>query len=68
MCRLDGAGIDSVLPDLAGCNESRQPLEVQTPALWHAAMTSAAAHFRATHVLDIRGGALLTPQGLPAWH
>jgi hypothetical protein len=68
MRRLDGAGIDSMLPDLPGCNESLQPLEAQTPASWRAAMTSAAAHFGATHVLGIRGGVLLTPAGLPAWH
>ena len=68
MRRLDGAGIDSALPDLPGCNESLQPLEGQTPASWHAAMTSAARHFGATHVLGIRGGALLTPGALPTWH
>jgi hypothetical protein len=68
MRRLDGAGIDSALPDLPGCNESLQPLEAQTPVAWRAAMSSAAAHFGATHVLGIRGGALLTPDGLPTWH
>lgn len=68
MRRLDGAGIDSVLPDLPGCNESLQQLEAQTPASWRAAMAAAAAHFGATHVLGIRGGALLTPGGLPGWH
>jgi pimeloyl-ACP methyl ester carboxylesterase len=68
MRRLDAAGIDSVLPDLPGCNESPQPLAQQTPASWRAAMTSAAHHFGATHVLGIRGGALLTPQGKPGWH
>lgn len=68
MRRLDGAGIDSVLPDLPGCNESLQPLEIQTPRSWRDAMTSAATHFGATHVLGIRGSALLTPEGLPTWH
>jgi hypothetical protein len=68
MRRLSDAGIDSFLPDLPGCNESLQPLERQTPEIWRAAMASAARHFRATHVLGIRGGALLTPQGRPAWH
>lgn len=68
MRRLDVAGIDSILPDLPGCNESLQPLEIQTPAVWRNAMTWAAAHFGATHVLGIRGGALLTPIGLPTWH
>jgi hypothetical protein len=31
-------------------------------------MAAAAAHFAATHLLGIRGGALLTPAHLPAWH
>jgi hypothetical protein len=30
-------------------------------------MTAAAKHFRATHVLGIRGGALVMPEGLPGW-
>ncbi|MCW1428143.1 hypothetical protein [Novosphingobium sp. JCM 18896] len=68
MRRLDGAGIDSMLPDLPGCNESLQPLEAQTPTLWRAAMAEAAAHFRASHVLGIRGGSLLTPTGMQSWH
>lgn len=67
MRRLDRAGIDSFLPDLPGCNESLQPLESQTPELWRAAMAAAAAHFQASHVLAIRGGALVAPSGLPGW-
>ena len=67
MRRLDGAGIDSFLPDLPGCNESTQPQEQQTPDTWRAAMAAAAAHFRASHVLGIRGGALLVPADLPGW-
>lgn len=67
MRRLDGAGIDCFLPDLPGTNESLQPLDSQTPASWQAAMATAATHFRATHVLGIRGGALLLPPGLPGW-
>lgn len=67
MRRLDKAGIDSLLPDLPGCNESLQLLEDQTPETWRAAMLSAARHFGATHVLGIRGGALLVPFGLPGW-
>jgi hypothetical protein len=68
MRRLDLAGIDAFLPDLPGCNESLQPLDRQTPAIWSDAMTAAAAHFGATHVLGIRGGCLFTPGGLPCWH
>lgn len=66
MRRLDAAGIDCFLPDLPGCNESLQPLETQSLDSWRAAMIAAAAHFRATHALGIRGGALLLP-ALPGW-
>ena len=68
MRRLDLAGIDSFLPDLPGCNESLQPLEQQTPQSWRAAMEDAATHFAATHVLAVRGGALVAPDELPGWH
>lgn len=68
MRRLDARGIDSVLPDLPGCNESLQPLDRQTPSDWQDAMTAAARHFTATHVLGIRGGCLFTPAALPCWH
>ncbi len=67
MRRLDAAGVDSFLPDLPGCNESLAPLDAQTPASWQAAMAGAAKHFRASHVLGIRGGALVMPAALPGW-
>ena len=67
MRRLDGAGVDSFLPDLPGCGESLQPLERQTPSIWRTALASAARHVRATHVLGIRGGSLMLPEGLPGW-
>ncbi len=67
MRRFDGAGVDSVLPDLAGMNESVQPLAEQTLESWQAAARAAAAHFQSTHVLTIRAGALLAPSGLPGW-
>lgn len=66
MRRLDAAGIDCFLPDLPGCNESLQPLQAQTLESWRTAMAAAAQHFAATHVLGIRGGALVQP-GLPGW-
>jgi hypothetical protein len=66
MRRLDAAGIDCFLPDLPGCNESRAPLGHQTLETWRAAVQAAATHFRATHALSIRGGALLRP-ALPGW-
>ena len=67
MRRLDSAGVDSFLPDLPGCNESLASLEPQTPQGWREAMAAAARHFRASHVLGIRGGALFMPEGLPGW-
>jgi hypothetical protein len=67
MRRLDVAGIASALPDLPGCNESRQPLEAQTLDHWRHAALAAAAHFGATHVLTLRGGALIAPPGMPGW-
>lgn len=68
MRRLDAAGIDSFLPDLPGCNESVQPLATQEPADWLDAMTAAARHFAATHVLGLRGGSLFTPERLETFH
>lgn len=68
MRRLDGAGIDSVLPDLPGCNESLAPLADQTLAGWRSAMIAAAHELRATHMLAIRAGALVAPPSLPGWH
>jgi len=68
MQRLDGAGIDSVLPDLPGCNESRQPLEAQSLDHWRQCAAAAAAHFSATHVLTLRGGVLAAPPEMPGWN
>ena len=67
MRRLDGAAIDSFLPDLPGCNESLAPLEAQTLESWRTAASAAAAHFSATHILTVRAGALLAPPELPGW-
>ncbi len=68
MRRLDAAGIDSLLPDLPGCNESLVPLQEQTLGRWRSAMIAASESLRATHVLAIRAGALVAPEGLPGWH
>lgn len=68
MRRLDAAGIDSLLPDLPGCNESLAPLEHQTLAGWRAGMAAAGNALGATHVLAIRAGALVAPAMLPGWH
>lgn len=63
---LDRHGIDCFLPDLPGTNESLQPLGEQDLDRWRAAMATAARHFGATHLLTIRGGALIAP-ALPGW-
>lgn len=68
MRRLDGAGIDSFLPDLPGCNESAQDLATIEPEDWRMALEAAARHFATTHVLAIRGGGLVLPERLPGWH
>lgn len=68
MRRLDGAGIDSVLPDLPGTNESLQPLASQSAEDWRDAIAAAARHFDATHAFGVRGGCLFTPADLPRWH
>lgn len=67
MRRLDQAGIDTVLPDWPGCNESLAPLEEQTLQGWRDGAQTAAVHFGATHVLTVRAGALCAPPDLPAW-
>lgn len=67
MRRLDASGIDCVLPDLPGCNESLAPLAEQPLGLWRAGAAVAAEHFKATGVLTVRGGALLRPANLPGW-
>ena len=64
---LDTAGIDSFLPDLPGCNESPQAFSAQNLGSWRDAMAAAARHFHATHVLAMRGGALVFPTSLPGW-
>jgi hypothetical protein len=68
MRRLDRAGIDCLLPDLPGCNESLAPLRDQTLDGWRDAAAAAARSLGATHVLAIRAGALNAPAGLPGWH
>jgi hypothetical protein len=67
MRRLDLSGMDAFLPDLPGFNESTAKLEAQTLGSLRAAAAAAAAHFRATHILALRAGALLAPDELPGW-
>lgn len=68
MRRLDGSGIDSCLPDLPGTNESRARLGDINLLDWAVAISAAAKQFRATHILAVRGGGLVTPPGLRGWH
>ena len=65
MRELQGLGIASACPDLAGCNESLADLSQQSLSTWTAQAAAACDHFAATHVLTIRGSALIAPQGLP---
>jgi hypothetical protein len=65
--QLDALGVDSMLPDLPGCNESPQAFAAQSLGSWRDAMAAAARHFAATHVLAVRGGALVFPTALPGW-
>lgn len=67
MRRLDGAGIDSLLPDLPGCNESLEPLSEQSIATWRDAAVAAAESLKATHVLTLRSGAMIAPDHLSGW-
>ena len=56
MRQLDAIHIDSLAP-----------LEEQSLSSWNKATKVAATYFRATHILAIRGGALLVPDKLPGW-
>ena len=67
MRALAKAGIACVLADLPGCNESVAALDGQDLASWQAALVAAAEHFTVTHVLSLRGGALVAPASLPGW-
>lgn len=65
MRAMANAGIDSLLADLPGTNESMQPLGIETLGRWRAFSAEVARRFGATHVLSIRGGALVDPGTLP---
>lgn len=67
MRRLDEAGIDTVLPDLPGCNESVHALVGQSVIGWRGMMRAAAKHTGASHVLTFRSGVMLAPDGIPGW-
>jgi hypothetical protein len=52
---------------LPGCNESLRALETQSLESWRNCAITCAEHFKATHVLAIRGGSVLAPARLPGW-
>jgi hypothetical protein len=68
MRRLADSGIASVLPDLPGLHESRFPLDQASLTLWRAALAGLALATGARRVLAMRGGALVSPDGLAGWH
>lgn len=65
MRALDRMGIDTMLPDLPGTNESLSELEQQSLSSWREAAVSASRDFSASHVLALRGGGLCAPADLP---
>ena len=67
MRRLHLSGIDSVMPDLPGQNESTLLLRDQTLESWREGIKAAIAHFKPTRFLSVRAGALLVPVGIPGW-
>jgi hypothetical protein len=67
MRAMAAAGVFAALPDLPGCNESLAPLGIQSLASWRAAMAAAAGHFAVTHLVSLRGGALVAPPALSGW-
>jgi len=64
---LDESGIDTFLPDLPGCNESLVSLADHTLEGWRKSAKAAADAFHATHVLAVRGGAMIAPDTIPGW-
>lgn len=67
MERLDGAGIDAIMPDLPGLNESLVPAETVTLNSLRIAAEAARWHFSATHCLSVRLAANYAPKDLPGW-
>jgi hypothetical protein len=66
---LGQRGMFVIMPDLPGTNESLAPLPEQTLASWRQALSTAAQDLRVTHVVSVRGSALLDDAlpGLPVW-
>lgn len=67
--RLADNGIASLLPDLPGTGDSSAALEAVRWGTWCDSVQSLAAMWRATHVLALRGGSLLTNAlDVPVFH
>jgi hypothetical protein len=66
---LGPRGMFVVMPDLPGTNESLAPLSDQTLAGWRQALAAAAGDLRVTHIVSVRGGALIDNAlgDLPVW-
>ena len=66
---LAGRGVDSVLIDLPGCNESLAPLADQSLNSWRDAVAACATQLSVTHIASIRGGSLIDSAklDLPHW-
>lgn len=59
MRALDDCDVRTVLPDVPGCNESLADIAVQTLDVWRSALRIAASEIGITHVVSLRGGALI---------
>ena len=64
---LDRYDIDSLCPDLPGCNESLADFSLQTLSGWRSAAQDAAETLGATDILAFRSGAGILPGDLPGW-
>jgi hypothetical protein len=69
MRHLAEHGIQSYLPDLPGCNESKAPLDTQDLVGWSHAVADICEAYHITHIASIRGGALIdhASPDLPHW-
>lgn len=59
MRALAAQGVNSMLPDLPGCNESLAPMSQQSVTGWRDAVVDVTRQHKVTHIAAIRGGCLL---------
>ncbi len=69
MRHLADHDVQSYLPDLPGCNESKAPLDIQDLDGWIRTVADICEAFNITHIASIRGGALIDHAyyDLPHW-